>query len=224
MRDRQLHLNGVPYEYERDYEHETATPEKVPYRPDFYLTEAGIYIEHFGIDIEGKTAPFVPQKTYLESMAWKRQTHAEHGTVLIESFSYERAAGRLTENLAGRLLAFGVTLSPIPPDEVFAILNRQGRIDPFMRLLATFLDHFKGARLTDQEVAERAAAAPDRPRTEAFLAVFRPVFERYEETLSRSGEIDFHDMIHRATGHVEAGRYRNGYILVEVPGHFAEQG
>ena len=49
---------------------------------------------------------------------------------------------------------------------------------------------------------------------EAFLAVFRPIFERYEETLARSGQIDFHDMIARATDHVEAGRYRSpfGYI------------
>ena len=212
-----LYLNGVPYEYERDYEHETATPEKGPYRPDFYLTEAGIYIEHFGLDIEGKTAPFVPQKAYLESMAWKRQTHAEHGTTLIESFSYEQAAGRLTGNLAGRLRAHDVTLSPIPHDEVFAILNRQGRIDPFMHLLATFLKHFKGARLSFREVARRAVIHRDRSRAEAFLDLFQPVFERYEETLTRSKQIDFHDMIDRATDHVEAGRYRSpfGYILVD---------
>lgn len=234
-----LYLNGVPYEYERKYEHDTATPEKGPYRPDFYLTEAGVYIEHlgieiektklreklqegiciepFGIDIEGKTAPFVPQKEYLESMAWKRRTHAEHGTILIETFSYERAAGRLTENLAGRLLAYGVTLSPIPRDEVFAMLNRQGRINPFMRLLATFLKHFKGARLSFPEVARQAADHPDRLRAEAFLTLFQPVFERYEETLSRSEEIDFHDMIDRATEHVETGRYSSpfGYILVD---------
>ncbi len=212
-----LYLNGVPYEYERDYEHETATSEKGPYRPDFYLTEAGIYIEHFGLDIEGKTAPFVPQKEYLESMAWKRGLHSQCGTTLIETFSYERAAGRLTENLAGRLRAYGVSLSPIPNDEVFAILNRQGQVDPFISLLATFLKHFKGTRLSFREVARRAANHRDRLRAEAFLALFRPVFERYEEKLSQSGEIDFHDMIDRATGHVEAGRYRSpfGYILVD---------
>ncbi len=39
-----LYLNGVPYEYEAPYEHYTATPERGQYRPDFHLTEAGIYI------------------------------------------------------------------------------------------------------------------------------------------------------------------------------------
>jgi DNA helicase IV len=28
-------------------------------------------------------------------MEWKRQVHAEHGTTLIETYSYERQEGRL---------------------------------------------------------------------------------------------------------------------------------
>ena len=79
-------------------------------------------------------------------MAWKRQTHANHGTILIETFSHEHAAGRLTENLAAKLKALGVTLAPIPRDGVFAVIERQERIGPFLRMLATFLKHFKGSR------------------------------------------------------------------------------
>ena len=212
-----LYLNRVPYEYEAPYEHDTATPEKRQYRPDFHLPEAGIYIEHFGVDAEGRTAPFVDEKKYRQDMEWKRRLHEEKGTVLIETFSWERADGSLTGKLREKLAAHGVTLSPLPPAEVFAVLQRQGRIDPFMRLLATFLHHFKGAQLSFEEVSRRAAGAGDPLRAEAFLAVFRPVFERYRETLSGLGEIDFHDMIDRATEHVEAGRYRSpfGYILVD---------
>ena len=212
-----LYLHGVNYEYERAYEHNTGTPEKGPYRPDFYLPDAAIYIEHFGLDANGKTAPFVSQKEYLRSMAWKRHLHAERGTTLIETFSHEHAAGTLTRNLAAILQEHGVSLSPIPPAEAFAIFAEQGRIDPFLRLLATFLHHYKGARLTLPEVAARAASAPGRARAAAFLAVFQPIFERYQETLSESGQIDFHDMIDRAAAHVEAGRYRSpfGYILVD---------
>ena len=111
----------------------------------------------------------------------------------------------------------GVALSPIPPAETFAALEEQSRLDPFLRLLATFLHHYKRARLTWPEVAARAARAPDRVRAEAFLAVFQPIFARYQETLAQSGEIDFHDMIDRATDLVEEGRYRSpfGYILVD---------
>ena len=212
-----LYLHGVPYEYEGDYEHDTATAVKRQYRPDFHLPEAGIYIEHFGLDARGRTAPFVDRQEYLEGMAWKRQLHEEKGTVLIETFSHEHASGTLIGNLAGKLSSHGVSLLPIPREEVFAILERQGRVDPFLRLVATFLHHYKGAQLSSREVADRARGLGSRQRAEAFLAVFGPILERYQKTLSDRREIDFHDMIGRATEHVEAGRYRSpfGYILVD---------
>ena len=143
--------------------------------------------------------------------------HEEHGTVLIETFSHEHADGNLLRNLAEKLSAHGVVLSPIPRDDLFGVLEQQGRIDPFTRLLATFLQHFKGARLSFAEVSQRAASLGDRKRAEAFLAVFLPVFERYQESLACSGTIDFHDMINRATDLVGSGRYRSpfGYIMVD---------
>ena len=210
-----LYIHGVAYQYEAPYEHDLATQDKRQYKPDFHLPEHGIYIEHFGIDAEGNTAPFVDRKKYVEDMEWKRRVHIERGTVLIQTFSYEQTDGRLLHNLTEKLATHGVTLSPIPREDMFAALEQQGRIDPFVRLVAIFLQHFKGSRLSFADIAESAEAHGDRAR--AFLAVFRPIYERYEEALTRSGEIDFHDMINRATDFVESGRYRSpfGYILVD---------
>ena len=212
-----LHLNGIAYQYEAPYEHDTATAERRQYKPDFHLPEHGIYIEHFGIDAKGNTAPFVDREKYHEEMEWKRNVHAERDTVLVETFTHERMDGRLIRNLERKLAAHGVELTPIPRDRVFALLEEQRRVDPFIRLLATFLQHFKGGEHSLEEVATRARSLDDGGRAEAFLAVFGPVFERYKETLARASEIDFHDMISRATEHVEAGRYRSpfGYILVD---------
>ncbi len=212
-----LYLNGIEYEYEAPYEHDLATSEKRQYKPDFHLPEHGIYIEHFGIDAAGNTAPFVDGAQYRQEMAWKRRVHAEHGTVLIETFSHERADGRLLRNLEQKLAARGVSLSPIPREGVFSILQERGRIDPFTRLLATFLQHFKGSRLSFADLDRRAGTGQGAIRARSFLAVFRPIFERYQDALSRSGEVDFHDMIGRATDLVEEGRYRNPfrYILVD---------
>ncbi|MDE0193525.1 MAG: hypothetical protein OXQ90_19415 [Gammaproteobacteria bacterium] len=138
------------------------------------------------------------------------------GNVLVETFSHEQADGRLLQNLTEKLEAHGVPLSPIPHEETFAALDRRGWIDPFTRLVATFLQHFKGSRLSLDDIAERASPHRDRKRAEAFIAVFRPVYERYQEALADVGEIDFHDMINQATILVEEGRYRSpfGYILV----------
>ena len=212
-----LYLNGVPYEYERSYEHDTATSEKGQYQPDFYLPDAGIYIEHFALNGSGNTPPFIDREEYLRSMEWKRQLHTEHGTILIETFSYEKAAGKLTENLAAKLAEHEVSLSPIASTDVFTVLEEQGRIAPFTRLVATFLQHYKGAQLSTEEVVRRAAKAPDRRRAEAFVMVFDAIFERYQESLARLRQIDFHDMISKATKHVESGRYLSpfGYILVD---------
>ena len=212
-----LYLNGVPYEYEASYEHETATAEKRQYKPDFFLPDHGIYIEHFGLDGAGNTAPFVDREKYLREMEWKRQIHDQRGTVLVETFTHERVDSRLIRNLTEKLAAHGVELSPVPRDRVFVALEEQGRVDPFTRVLATFLQHFKGSRLSLGKIVERARIVGDGGRAAAFLAVFGPVLERYQDTLARAGEIDFHDMINRATDHVEAGRYRSpfGYILVD---------
>ena len=212
-----LNLNGVRYEYERRYEHDTATARKGQYTPDFYLPDAGIYIEHFALSENGDTPPFIDRARYTASRKWKLELHAKHGSTLIETFSHEQAAGQLTERLADKLRDHGVALNPIPREEVFAVLNEQGRVAPFTRLVATFLRHFKGARLSIEAVEERASEKRDAGRSEAFLRVFRPIFERYEAKLAEAGEIDFHDMINRATDHVSAGRYRNsfGYILVD---------
>ena len=211
-----VYLNGVAYEYERAYEHDTATPEKTQYKPDFYLTEADIYIEHFALSADGSTPPFIDEAEYTASREWKLETHKSYGTTLLETFSHEQSDGRLTEKLGEKLAAHGVSLKPIRRAEIFALLNEQRRVKPFTELVATFLTHFKGSRLRMAELADRAAAIRDGGRSRAFVDVFRPIFERYEESLAEAREIDFHDMINRATDHVAAGRYRSGYRYILV--------
>lgn len=208
-----LYLHGVNYAYECRYEHDTATSEKRQYRPDFYLPEYDIYIEHFGINAAGNPAPFVDRAQYLAGMKWKKDLHAKHRTVLIETFSHEHADGKLLSNLKKKLERHGVALSPMPTEEAFATFEKQGRIEPFIGLVGTFLQHFKGGGQTLEEVAERA----DSMRAQAFLAVFRPIYERYQAALDEAAEIDFHDMINRATDLVESGRFESsfGYILVD---------
>ena len=212
-----LFLQGVPYEYEKDYRHKTATAKKRQYKPDFTLTAHDIHIEHFGISRTGETAPRVNSKEYLEGMEWKREQHKTHGTKLIVTYSYENADGVLISNLKKKLKAQGVEFSPIPPDRIFDLLEKKGRVDPFVDLVATFLERYKAEGYTIDKVLGRRFEIADQPRTAAFLKVFEMIFKKYEDRLEQSGEIDFNDMISRATSHVESGRYASpyGYILVD---------
>ena len=212
-----LLLGGIAYDYGGPYEQDIETPDGRPYQPDFFLSDHGVYIEHFDMDAEGMPPPFIDAERFRQGMEWKRRVHADHGTSLIETYSCQHPDGSLLRNLSKELDARGVVLSPLPRESVLALLQARGRIDSFSRLLATFLRHFKGAGLSFDEISRRAAKHEDRGRAEAFLTVFQPVFERYEKSLADSDTVDFEDIIRRATDLVESGRYRNrfGYILVD---------
>ena len=68
-----LYLNGVYYEYEYPYEHKTSSMQRNQYRPDFFLGESK-YLEHFGINKEGRTAPQINSHDYNQSILWKRNS------------------------------------------------------------------------------------------------------------------------------------------------------
>ncbi|MEX2577463.1 MAG: UvrD-helicase domain-containing protein, partial [Verrucomicrobiales bacterium] len=217
-----LYQNGITYEYEPDYEHELAGTGKRNYCPDFRLTESGIYIEHFGVRRERTgdggerlvTAPFVKREPYLAGMEWKRKVHAEHGTTLIETYSYERQEGRLLSALEEKL-APHVLLTPLSANSVFDRIVELHQIDGFSQLLGTFLRKFKSGGYSLEDCDAKARGLKMGVRAKAFLSVFAPVFAEYQERLG--GRIDFEDMILRAAGYVETDRYVGRFrrILVD---------
>ena len=211
-----LFLNGIPYEYEAPYRHHTATRDRRQYRPDFRIAGGDLYIEHFGIDMRGRTPPFVDRDRYLADRTWKLQLHATHGTRLIETFSHQHQHGILQRSLGNALAAHGIEPAPIPAEQVFDILDEQGRIAPFIHLTATFLHHYKSAGLTYSELRRRIDATRGRERAEAFLEIFKPIHEAYQRALDEKDHIDFNDMIHCAAAYVENGTYRSPYRYVLI--------
>ena len=217
-----LYLNGIDYEYEPDYEHELPENDRRAYTPDFRLSQSGVYIEHFGVRRSSgprgstrlTTAPFVDRERYLQDMAWKREVHRRHGTTLIETYSYERVEGRLTEALRDKLAPY-VTPEPIPPEKIFDTLLEMGQVDAFAQTLAAFLRHFKGSGSTIEQCQVRSEKSEDPPRNFAFMEIFEPLFDAYQRRLGK--RIDFEDMILRAAEHVESGRYQSPYrhLLVD---------
>jgi DNA helicase-4 len=212
-----LTLHGVTYQYETNYAVDTATVDYRQYQPDFYLPDYDIYIEHFGIGRDQSVAPHVNRQAYLEGMAWKRATHEQHGTTLIQTYSYQKSEGTLISTLEHELLARGVKLQLIDPESILNKLNATNQFDPLTVLMATFLNHFKGGSYTLEQV--RAQAKQRRvkdPRFEAFLTLFEKVLEKYEAHLAEDGSVDFNDMINRAAEYVEAGKYHSPYHCILV--------
>ena len=94
----------------------------------------------------------------------------------------------LLRNLAEKLAAHGViSLADPARRNMFAVLEQQGWIDPFTRLVATFLQHFKGSRLSFDDICRARRRSPGQSGREGVSRGVPPIFERYQESLARSG-------------------------------------
>lgn len=217
-----LYCQGITFEYEPVYEGTLPADARGAYKPDFRLTESGVYIEHFGVrkarNPDGwstrlTTAPYIDRERYLHDMSWKRAVHRDNGTILIETYSYEKVEGRLLKSLEDKLKPF-VELKPLPEKQVFETLSEMGLVDAFTQTLLTFLRHFKSSGASIEACRSRAEMDTDRERSLAFMMIFEPLLEAYQEHLG--DQIDFEDMINRAAAYVETGRYPSPYLHLLV--------
>jgi len=207
-----LFQQGINYQYEANYEVDTGTPDHRDYQPDFYLPDHGLYIEHFGIDENNKTAPFVPRKKYLEGMEWKRNLHQKHKTRLVETYSYEQSQGVLLESLASKLKEQGVEFRPVANYLVLKQLEALGEVLKLSELLADLVSQFKISMASFNEFSQTAEKASYK----AILKIFKPIYDLYESQLKKSNTIDFNDMIIKATAYVISGEYKSPYKYIMV--------
>lgn len=210
-----LYLNGIEYVYEPKYEISTVNQNYRQYKPDFYLPKYRIYIEHFGVNRNGKPARFISEQEYRQQMNWKRTIHAQNRTTLVETYSYEQKEGALLKNLEAKLIKKGVVFSPIPVDQVFDELNRSGRISQFPTLLSNFLNLYKASGKTISQIQNEVPK--DNTRTLAFLKIFSAIYDDYTSYLKTEEEIDFNDMLNYATKYIVDGKYLSHfkYVLVD---------
>ena len=206
--------HGIRYEYERDYPVDTATRSHRQYKPDFYLPDSRIYIEHFALDEHGR--PPRHWTGYAEGVAWKRNIHEQYGSTLLETYSWQYRKGVLLEGLRQDLEKRGVRFQRIPRQAL--LVGLAGQFTSWLaQLLATFLNHVKTSGLTSDQLRHRARSRKDRPRCLSFLGLFVAVSERYERLLADERALDFHDLINRAVNHLREGRAtpRFRYVLVD---------
>ena len=208
----QLFIWGIEYKYEEPYRINTATITHRQYIPDFYLPEYDIYIEHFGINKEGKTAPTIDTKKYIEDMVWKIETHKNNNTKLIQTFSYEKSDGELLSNLKTKLESHQIFFNCISPQEALELFNKSFYTDRLTKLLATFIGHFKSRQISIQELKSQHLNI----RETKFLNLFELIFNRYMSIQQENGCIDFDDMIVEAVSYVEAQRYFSNYKYILV--------
>ncbi len=226
-----LLFNGVSYQYEFPYEHDTATEAFRQYKPDFTVIQNGkkIYIEHFGISRNGNVPNWFngdgtrsASEKYRDDMEWKRDTHRQNGTILIESYSYEMSEGILFENLTNNIKSAGVILKPKSPEEIWKIISEAAKdeINSFITLFGTFITLMKSNNYSINDVINRNKQTHDkfyRDRNSLFIEIIKPIFERYEIHLKERNEIDFSDMINKASNHIARGKHKRkfNYVIID---------
>ena len=209
-----LTLQGMAWQYEAKYPHSPPSDRR-DYTPDFHLLDHGLWLEVWACDeTETRFPPEIDHERYREGMAWKRDLHVARGTTLIQVNQNDIWGGRLSQILEEKLVAAGAEVSPLSEAAVRAIVAQTRIADgPFVGLVATFLELYRGGGWTREAVEARATTVRDKE----FLAHFWPFLADYEQAVADEGKIDFHEMLIRSARELEgAGAPRSyRYILVD---------
>ncbi len=209
-----LTLHGIDFQYERPFPVDTSTKTYSQYKPDFYLPYYDIYIEHFALDEGGH--PPEHWHRYAEGVSWKQQAHRTHGTRLIETYSWQRKKGVLRQELRKQLEAAGVTLTRVPVSNLIQRFRDwvMQKVSWLARLVASFLNHVKTGRMSQEQLRRRADGSRDPARSHSFLNIFELIQGQYEAALA--GELDFHDQINQATNLLRDGICPKQYCYILV--------
>lgn len=205
--------NGIGFRYEAQHPWRTVTRLHRQYQPDFYLPHYDIYIEHFALDEVGN--PPSKWSGYADGVAWKRGIHVQHGTTLVETYSWQHRQAVLQSELRASLEELGVPFGRAPRETLIRRLGRE-RISWLAGLLTTFLNHVKSGGVSVSELHSRAARLGDRRRGESFIDVFKHVYDRYQGLLVEEEVLDFHDLINRAARLISAGAWKSRYRYILV--------
>jgi DNA helicase IV len=210
-----LYLNGVSYQYEREYTFRTADLSHRQYKPDFYYPEIDTWHEHWALDRNGN--PPHEFTGYLDSMSWKRNQHSKNGTQLIETTFAEVVFANGLEVLKEKLSKEGIKLTWDPDRPKAPYTNIED--EEIIRLVRAFMTHVKSNSLTSKDLQSRLFgkwSSLKSNRTDLFLEIFWQIYDQWNQRLRDSNAIDFEDMLIQAAETIENDLYIPDYDLILV--------
>ena len=219
-----LFMNQIKFIYEPFVEWVTKDDKDKDYRPDFYLPEYKIYIEHWGLNREHKVPQWFTQTSeeYLQKREWKLTQFRIHQKILVETWDYERIEGSLLPNLQNKLAAISplIEFIPLTYEELVRKTNDfRGHKNEISKLITSFIRTAKCNFYTIAEIEKKVSSKQYSKKQQVFGRLVIAVFKKYQEHLTTEGKIDFNDMINMAVNLVKNNpeNYLNQYdhILVD---------
>ena len=222
-----FYLNGIRYEYEKVYPFPSDDPYRKQYRPDFYLSDYDIYLEHFGITRDYKTPWLsnIESKKYVEGLKWKREFHKKNNTTLLETYSYFNREGVLLTKLDKMLRDHNVIFKPANYQSIYTLLFNDGGdryFKEFKKLVCTFIGLFKsrGFSLSSFDILNKEILIMKnsflKERARLFISIIRPIYTVYQDKLKKDSKIDFNDMINLATESIKSGVIKLNYKYIII--------
>jgi DNA helicase-4 len=211
-----LYIQGVEHTYEPNYDRVAFASLGYLYKPDFHISGTRIYLEHFGINREGRTRPDIDAEAYNEGIRQKREIHQMNGTVLLETFHYEWCEGQLYASLERQLREVGVAFKPRSWAEIHARLNELKRVSQYAEVFDGAIAAVRLERLSHADITTRFKRAQYK-NAEYFYPILTHLLDKYVQVLRDAGEMDFEDMIIHAIEAVEKGLFKPPwkYLLVD---------
>ena len=206
---------GLDFRYEEPYEHRVADEMHSQYRPDFsiHYTKNGIdhrvYLEHFGVDEHGMVPSWFARekgmsyeeanKRYGDGITWKIATHKKYGTTLLTTMSADFHYNDVRKQLIRSFKFHDIPFYERTNDELRELLlpKNSPQEKSFLRLIITFISLLKSSCTSIDEVLKKANY--DENSSFTIKNIFKPILEQYTAELHKRNEIDFTDVILKAT-------------------------
>ena len=210
-------MNGVKYIYEEAYEVNTRTNEYAQYRPDFYLPDYKIYIEYYGIDNTGNTAPYIDKNEYTQSIHWKRELHKQNKTIIIELFFSDLQDKQLLSKLEKNLDIFNVKRNTEPGENQLMVINEFLKNFKISDTVLSLFQVIEADNIGFAEASYRLESHNPKRSEIVTLKLATILYENYQRKLIVEDAIDFHQMIALGVKHLNQNKYQSKWkhILVD---------
>lgn len=226
---------GISFKYEEPYEFETLTEDYRQYKPDFtiYYTntigvECKLYLEHYAINASGQVPRWfgngkpdgwnAANQQYLEGIEWKKNLHKEHNTKLIFTTSADFHNKSIRTRLRTLLTEAGVPIKEPTTDELIEkIMTRNKSLEnALMQMTQSFINLVKANGKTIDDIRRLAEESHSIRDVYVIDNIMRPIWNDYQSELAKRGEMDFTDVIVKATKYCNEGKWNQKYEFILV--------